>query len=311
LFACGRNTSVVNERALPSDRKSVKTVSLVVLGTVQDGGSPHAGCIKNCCKDLFMKEESSRKITSLGLIDPAQPASWIFEASPDFGSQLRELNSLGSRSNSVCPDGIFLTHAHIGHYTGLMLLGREAMAAKEARVYAMPRMRVFLETNGPWSQLVSLHNIFIESIQAEHEISLGDRVRVRPFLVPHRDEFSETVGFLISGPSKKVLFIPDIDKWSKWEKNIVDEIKNVDHAFIDGTFYSGQEINNRDISEIPHPFVIESMELFKNMSASEKNKICFIHFNHTNPLLDPNSNETKQVLGKGFRIAKRGDVFEL
>eukprot|EP00957_Ditylum_brightwellii_P156501 11911053-Ditylum_brightwellii.AAC.1 len=63
------------------------------------------------------------------------------------------------------PDGIFLTHAHIGHYTGLMYLGREALGAVDVPVYAMPRMRSFLKNNGPWSQLVSLGNINIQNLE--------------------------------------------------------------------------------------------------------------------------------------------------
>jgi pyrroloquinoline quinone biosynthesis protein B len=119
------------------------------------------------------------------------------------------------------------------------------------------------------------------------------------------------VGFVIEGPNKKVLFIPDIDKWSKWDKFIVEEIQKVDQAFIDGTFYDGKEINNRDIAEIPHPFVIESMELFKKLEPVQKSKICFIHFNHTNPLLDASSEESKTVKEKGFNIAQKGEVFAL
>ena len=129
--------------------------------------------------------------------------------------------------------------------------------------------------------------------------------------MPHRDEYSETVGYRIQGPNKKALFIPDIDKWDKWDKEIIDQIKTVDYAFLDATFYSGKEINNRDISQIPHPFVIESIDKFKDLSTEDRAKIVFIHCNHTNPILDASSPETKNVLENGFKIARFGDVFEL
>ena len=103
--------------------------------------------------------------------------------------------------------------------------------------------------------------------------------------MPHRDEYSETVGYVISGPNKSALFIPDIDKWEKWKLDINAEIKKVDYALLDATFFDEKEINNRDISEIPHPFIIESMKKFEMMTPEEKNKIIFIHFNHTNPVL--------------------------
>jgi len=216
-----------------------------------------------------------------------------------------------SKSNKESVDGIFLTHAHIGHYSGLMYLGKEAMDAKEIPLYVMPRMKNFLSTNGPWDQLVSRKNIQLQVMENEQVVNLSQSITVTPILVPHRDEYSETVGYRINGPNKSALFIPDIDKWDKWDKNIIDEIKKVDYAFLDAAFYSGKEINNRDISEIPHPFVIESFETFKNISEIEKSKIVFIHFNHTNPLLNSKSVETQIVIDKGYKIGTIGDVFNL
>ena len=146
----------------------------------------------------------------------------------------------------------------------------------------------------------------------EHEpVVLSDQLKVIPFLVPHRDEYSETVGYTIIGSTKTALFIPDIDKWEKWEVEIVDVIAKVDYAFLDATFYDAAEINNRDIAEIPHPFVIESVEKFKNMPTNEKKKVYFIHFNHTNPLLNPKSEQALKVEKAGFNIAKIHDVITL
>lgn len=129
--------------------------------------------------------------------------------------------------------------------------------------------------------------------------------------VPQRDELSETVGFIIAGPEKKALFITDIDKWHHWERNIIDEIGKVDYAFVDATFYSGEEINRADISQIPHPFIIESLELFSVLGMEERKKVYFIHFNHTNPVLDSSSREYMHVLEQGFRIAAINEVFGL
>ncbi|MHA1989269.1 MAG: MBL fold metallo-hydrolase, partial [Promethearchaeota archaeon] len=253
------------------------------MGTVQDAGSPHIACNKDCCRELFEKPDKNRKVVSLGLIDPQNNKKFLFEATPDMTVQMKILKAYSPIDVKETPDGIFVTHAHIGHYTGLMYLGKEAMSADNVKVYAMPAMKEFLENNGPWSQLVSNHNISIQEITNEKLIILTSNLNVIPFTVPHRDEYSETVGFTIIGPNKKVLFIPDIDKWEKWNRSIVEEISKVDYAFIDATFYDGEEINNRDISEIPHPFIIESMSLFQNLPPHEKSKIYFIHLNHTNP----------------------------
>jgi len=281
-------------------------VTLIVLGTIQDGGSPHIGCTKNCCKDLFAHPDYTRKVVSLGVIDRQNKQTWLFEATPDMPAQAKMLKTASGFQQKETPDGIFVTHAHIGHYTGLMYLGKEALNSKSVPTYAMPRMKTFLENNGPWSQLVTLNNIALQPIQNEQPVVLSNNIKVTPIIVPHRDEFSETVGYRIEGPNKKVLFIPDINKWALWNKDIAKEIAAVDYAFIDGTFYSGDEIQTRNIAEIPHPFIIESMKLLANLSVREKGKVYFIHFNHTNPVINPKSPQAATVLLNGFHLAKFG-----
>lgn len=290
---------------------SVEKTSIVILGTAQDAGSPQMGCKKDCCISLFKNPDNDRRVVSLGLIDTENQKTYMFDATPNIGAQMKMLTKYETKSDKEIADGIFLTHAHIGHYTGLMYLGKEVIDAKSVPLYVMPKMEKFLNENGPWNQLIKRKNIVLNSLQNENSVSLSKSIEVTPILVPHRDEYSETVGYHIKGPNKSALFIPDIDKWEKWEKDIVAEIQKVDYAFLDATFFSGKEINNRDISEIPHPFVIESIEKFKALSKKEKHKIIFIHFNHTNPLLNPNSEETQLILEKGFKVGKVSDVFEL
>jgi pyrroloquinoline quinone biosynthesis protein B len=285
-------------------------VKLVVLGTTQDAGSPQAGCKKECCKNLFDNPDETRKVVSLGLIDETSKQKWLFEATPDFPAQIKMLKNSCSFETAETPDGIFVSHGHIGHYTGLMYLGKEAMGAKDVSTYVMPRMKDYLTKNGPWSQLVKNKNIVLEEVFAEKQIVLSYDVSVIPFLVPHRDEYTETIGFKIITSEKSVLFIPDIDKWEKWEKwekEIIKELKQVDYAFLDATFFDGDELPNRNMNEIPHPFVVESMKLFQNLEEVQKKKIYFIHFNHTNPLLNKDSEQFKQVLQNGFNVAEFGN----
>lgn len=299
------------QQAVQGGVSTQNKVSIIVLGTIQDAGSPHIACEKECCAALFKNQDASRKVVSFGVVDRKAQKSFLFEATPDIAIQLRRLRTHSGFQNTDIPDGIFLTHAHLGHYTGLMYLGKEATNANQVPVYTMPKMMGFLETNGPWSQLVSNQNITLSPLTNNRERQLTADLKVIPFTVPHRDEYSETVGYKIIGPNKSALFIPDIDKWEKWETDIVSEIAKVDYAFLDATFYDGEEINNRDISEIPHPFVIESIVLFEDLPPSEKKKIHFIHFNHTNPLLNTKSEQFKGVLKKGFDIARKGQAFEL
>ena len=235
---------------------------ITILGTAQDGGFPHIGCQKKCCDDFYKGISPKQKVVSLGLIDREAQQKFLFEATPDISTQLADLENNHLKTNTII-NGVFITHAHIGHYAGLLYFGKEALGKKDTRVYAMPKMKGFLENNGPWSQLVTDQNIVFSNLKKDTVIQLNHSLKVTPFLVPHRDEFSETVGYKIEGKNKSALFIPDINKWSLWEKNIVDEVKKVDYAFLDATFFKEGEIN-RPMSEVPHPFIVETVDLFKN-----------------------------------------------
>lgn len=276
-----------------------------VLGVAQDGGFPQANCQKECCKAVFEQKDARKFVSCIAVVDPISKQNWLFDATPDFTQQLHLLNNPEPKNL-----GIFLTHAHIGHYTGLMYLGREAMGASQVKVYAMPKMKNFIEKNGPWSQLVALQNINIQPIKEDSVIVLNERISVQAFRVPHREEFSETVGYKIFTASKSLVFIPDIDKWQKWNRSLEEVIKSVDYAFLDGTFYKDGEIN-RPMSEVPHPFVTETMDLLKDLSTTEKAKVHFIHFNHTNPIMNIKSLENKEVRQKGFKVAFQGEKVEL
>lgn len=287
-----------------------KAQFLIVLGIAQDAGYPQIGCERDDCLNAQKNRSARKLVVSLGLVDKSTKQKWLFEATPDIGEQLFALNKF-LPSSSMMPDGIFLTHAHIGHYTGLMYLGREAAGARGIPVFAMPRMEKFLTENAPWSQLIGLKNIEIQKLKNEEPVNLNLDLKVKPFLVPHRDEFSETVGFEVSGRNKTAVFIPDIDKWSKWDTDLKQLVKRVDYVLIDATFYKNGEIPNRDMSEIPHPFVEESVERLKDLSKKDKEKVIFIHFNHTNPLIKKDSAERKKIINKGFRVADEGLILSM
>ena len=274
---------------------------VVVLGIAQDGGLPHAGCLKSCCKNLW-GTGNNEKVASIGIVDPKTGQSWLIDATPDFASQLHILENIHKTKLS----GIFLTHAHIGHYSGLLQLGREVMGAEDMPVYAMPRMKSFLYENSPWNQLLSLENIKIIDLKNSKEIKLSSQLYIEPFLVPHRDEFSETVGYRVISNKKSLVYIPDIDKWSKWDQDIFQVVLHSDFALLDGTFYSSDEIPHRDMSEIPHPFIIETMDLLNDMNIKNRKKIYFIHFNHSNPAINYTSSVSNIIRSKRFNIATEG-----
>ena len=284
--------------------KSENSPYVVVLGIAQDGGLPHAGCVQKCCKKSWSTGENE-KVSSIGIIDPKTGQSWLIDATPDFASQLNILENVHNTKLS----GIFLTHAHIGHYIGLLQLGREVMGAKNIVVYTMPKMKKYLEKNGPWNQLINLKNIVLSPINDKKEVQLSRNLIIEPFLVPHRDEYSETVGFNIIGPNESMLYIPDIDKWDKWEHDILFWIESNTYALLDGTFYYDDEVPNRNMSEIPHPLIIESMNYFSRLLKRDQKKIYFIHLNHTNPALSKKSAASRSIIKNGYNTARLGMEF--
>jgi pyrroloquinoline quinone biosynthesis protein B len=280
-------------------------VFAVVLGVVQDGGMPHIGCRQEICAEAFRDPRKRQRVASLGLVDEAR--RFLIDATPDFPSQIESLNA-GLEAPPRPVDGILLTHAHIGHYAGLMYLGREALGAKGIPVYATARMARFLRDNAPWSQLVALGNIELREIEPDREFSLTPHMKVTPIRVPHRDELSDTVAYRIQGPARSLLYLPDIDRWERWERKVEVEVAGVDNALLDGTFESETEVPGRSLAEIPHPMVKQTVARLRGDAL--KGRVFFIHLNHTNRLLwDGLARE--DLLAQGFGVARDGQEFPL
>ncbi len=245
---------------------------IMVLGVAQDAGIPQLGCEQELCRSIREGKRKPERVSSLGLVDRATGHAYLFDATPDMVSQL------GTLTGGKPPSGVFLTHAHIGHYTGLMFFGRESLDARSVPVYGTERMVKYLTGDGPWSQLVTRSNIALTTLKPDAAVKLEPDLRVTPFLVPHRDEFTDTVGYLIERGTKRALFIPDIDQWSKWSRSIRELVDGVDLAFLDGTFASADELPGRTMTDSPHPLIPVTRELLKGTRA----QLWFIHVNHTN-----------------------------
>jgi pyrroloquinoline quinone biosynthesis protein B len=298
----------------PDDAADDNAPYVVVLGIAQDGGYPQAGCHEPCCEAVRSGDAARRHVACLALVDPVSNQRWMFDATPDFREQLRMLDAIAPpRPGAAAPglDGIFLTHAHIGHYTGLMFLGHESIGASEVQTYVMPRMRTFLSGNGPWSQLVDYNNIKLRPIMDGRPIRLNDRLFITPIRVPHREEFSEVVGYRIQGPNASALFIPDIDKWDRWTERLESILLTVDVAYLDGTFYADGELPGRDMSGIPHPFIDETIARLRQQNEELRRRVRFIHLNHTNPALRADSEQRKAIEAAGMRVAEEMERFGL
>jgi pyrroloquinoline quinone biosynthesis protein B len=303
LSGCGCN----REQGRPTITVAVDGPFIVVLGVAQDGGSPQAGTKEH---PAWIDRSQRRHAACLAIVDPEGGQRWMVEATPDFREQLHMLDEVAPVPGKPGLAGVLLTHAHMGHYTGLMHLGHEALGAAGVPVHVMPRMSGYLRTNGPWDQLVRYRNIDLLPLNDGVSVRLNSRISVTPFLVPHRQEYSEVVGFRIDGPRRSALFLPDIDSWDEWDAlgtRIEDVIADVDVAYLDATFFDSGEIAGRDMSGFPHPFIAHSMKRFDELPAEERAKIRFIHLNHTNPALRSDSEARRAIEAAGFLVAEEGE----
>ena len=250
------------------------TVFARLLGVAQDGGLPQPGCHCPNCRAARQNPALKQQVVSLGVVDSAADKSWLIDATPDFPAQYDALTAEAPLA------GILLTHAHIGHYPGLMYLGPEAMNARQMPVYATPRMAAFLRTNAPWSALVAGDHIRLIEINPGQRISLTPELHITPVAVPHRDEYSDTVGYLLSGPEKRLFYCPDSDHWRGFAPTFAQWLAGVHIALLDGTFFSADELPSRDLSKIPHPLITETGALL----AGAATRVAFIHMNHSNPV---------------------------
>ncbi|MEZ5988852.1 MAG: MBL fold metallo-hydrolase [Planctomycetota bacterium] len=279
----------------------------MVLGVAQDGGLPHLGCEKPCCVEA---RRDGRRLdpACVGVRDLETGGLLMVEATPGIERQAHRLRAVAGREgggrNPV--DAILLTHAHIGHYAGLVHLGREVASSRRLPVWTSPRMAAFLRANGPWSQLVELDQIELHVFEPRVPFSPMPGLEVTAIPVPHRDEFSDTHAFKLRGPEGTLLFLPDIDRWEP--ALLAELLDGVDRAYLDGTFYDGRELPGRDLSEIPHPPMVVTMDLCATQAAAAPGRLRFIHLNHTNPALRDRA-ILDAVRSRGFAVAEEGERF--
>ena len=286
-----------------------------VLGTVQDGGLPHAACSCRRCGLARRDRAYRRYVASLALVIPTTGQVVLIDATPDVVEQLDLLDdvrdAVHGRVDRAPVDGVLLTHAHVGHYLGLAFFGFEAVHTRGLPVYCTPRMASFLNANGPWSQLVEIGNIDLVEIPPGGSAELGAGVVAEFLRVPHRDEFSDTVGFVLKGPRRRLLYVPDTDAWESWEPPLTDVLQGIEVAVLDGSFYSLDELPGRDISQVKHPLITSSMDLLQDFVSSGRGEVYFSHMNHTNPALEPDSAARREIEQRGFHVLVEGQELAL
>jgi len=276
------------------------TAYAILLGMAQDGGLPQPGCHCPNCEAARADAALRQNVVSLGLVDETAGQSWLIDATPDFPPQYDALAAQAPLA------GILLTHAHMGHYPGLLYLGPEAMNVREMPVYATPRMADFLRNNAPWSGLAAGGHIALVEVTPGVALDISPALSVTPIAVPHRDEYSDTVAWLARGPERALFYCPDIDHWRGFEPDLRTWLAHIDIALLDGSFFSPDELPGRDITQIPHPLASSTAQHLLDAAV----ETVFIHLNHTNPLWRPGPERT-WLAARGFHGGRQGQIWRL
>jgi pyrroloquinoline quinone biosynthesis protein B len=278
-------------------------VEVRLLGIAQDAGVPQAGCNCTLCQGARNDYSLRERAVSLAVIDRKANQYWVIDATPDFKDQFGQLLDAVPECSL---GGILLTHLHMGHYTGIIHLGEEAANLHLVPLYCTRQMANFLLRNAPWSGLCKSGNVELREISSAEVLVLSDQLRIHPYEVPHRPAEAETLAFGIQGPKRRLFYCPDIDSWKAWDQDLRGIISEYDIALLDGTFYSADEVPGRDISEIPHPTVLETMDILEGVDR----EMVFIHLNHTNPLL-VSEMVRDAVRTRGFQVGFEGQIWDL
>lgn len=284
----------------------------MILGTAQDGGMPQAGCYRPAC-EAARSAADPYFVASMALLAPESDRFYLVDASPDLVRQLDLIPYREFRHRAAARrpfDGIFLTHAHIGHYLGLALLGREGLGIDPTACWCTPRMASFLSTNGPWSLMVEEGRLDLRPMTPGRRYTIDDQLSATAIAVPHREEYSDTVGFLFEGPEESLFYLPDVDRWGVGGFDLEAVVDRADVALLDGSFYSAAELPGRAQEDIPHPLIPDTMARLQSR-VDRGARVVFTHLNNSNPVFDPRSDEHRTVIERGFEIAREGDTFDL
>lgn len=269
---------------MPADGPTVE-----VLGIAQDAGVPHLGCRCDRC-EVARKSTEARRTASALLLE-SDGNRYLFDATPDLPTQI-----------AAVPDGVFLTHAHLGHLPGLLYFGREAADAADLTVYCTAGLADLIRENATFSALVAEDCIDLREVGDQSTVAAGN-VDVTAKTVTHREAFpTGTLSYGIDGPHRSLYYVSDVDEWTE---DVIAEIARADVALVDGTFWSVDELDR--VAEVPHPPIRDSMDAFDDFET----RVIFTHLNHTNPVLDPDSPERERLEDRGYGVAAAGQRFGL
>jgi len=296
----------------PSQCMAVGDVEVVLLGIAQDGGVPQAGC--SCERCVSALNDPTKVLYPVSCVIRGLDGSvHLIEATRSLSHQLGIAATSLGKGDSLIPDSVSLTHAHLGHIEGIGQFGKESMGRSEMPLFSSSSVIRVLEErclSAPFQTNAVPSGISFSPTE-------GCGFELEFVRVPHRDEYSDTHAIKVIGPNHSLLFLPDHDDWGETldlvgEENIRGWLSSmgVEFAMIDGTFWSEGELGGRDMAQVPHPTISESLELLGERQEGDP-EVIFIHLNHTNPALDGDSSQANHLSDLGWSIGEQGSTILL
>ncbi len=305
------------------------TIRIRVLGAAAGGGFPQWNCNCRNCDGVRKGTVKASARTQSSIAVSADDVNWIlFNASPDFLTQYKNFPELqpARAIRDTAIRSVVLMDAQIDHTTGLLML-REG---RPLEIYCTDMAREDLTTGNPLFRIlghycgVNWHRIPIErgnsfgmlGAEGLKFTAVALKSNAPPYS-PHRDKpvDGDNIGMRISDPaSGKVLFYaPGL---GEIEPHVQPFLEEADIVMVDGTFWTDDEMigmglskkHARDIGHLPQSGKGGMIEVLKPLRASRK---ILIHINNTNPILDEDSKQRRQLADAGIEVAFDGMDFRL
>src|ERR1700735_2383799 len=305
-----------------------------VLGSAAGGGFPQWNCGCSNCIRLRAGKLRGRERTQTQVAFSVDSKAWfLLNASPDLREQVLATPELappeGSRRSPIT--GVFLTSADVDSIMGLLHL-REFTPFRIFATQAVQRIlreenTIFrvLDRAAPPVQWLNLPMLQARSPSSgDLPGGLAFRCSAVPLGGTYPDYVNDpprstfpaeeaVVGLLLEHAGKRFFFAPSLPGRNQEWKKLAEAS---DLVFLDGTFWCDDELmrvtgSGKTARAIGHLPLSGENGLLQQFSGPGRGRRVLIHINNTNPILDEDSADYRQVRELGWEIAHDGMEFVL
>ncbi len=295
-----------------------------LLGTGAGGGFPQWNCNCKNCRGLRQGTIKSSARTQSSITISGNGEDWVlFNASPDIRAQLEAFPPLQParkvRDTGIC--AIILCDAQIDHSTGLIILREHdqpwdvycTAAVHEDLTSGYPLFNILGHFRGVnWHEVKTDQKPFTIP-KADNLVFTAVPLRSEaPPYSPHRHNTvpGDNVGFKVEDTStgKNLFYAPGL---GEIEPQVLDYMANADVILVDGTVWTNDEMSREGISdklasEMGHLDQSSEKGMLSLIKPLEKPRKILIHINNTNPILDEDSPERKELDAAGIEVSYDG-----